>query len=63
MKLTLFWERMREQFGPLAETFARDHVLSELGQRTVSEALTQGEPARRVWQAVCVEMDVPQRLR
>jgi Protein of unknown function (DUF3046) len=63
VKLTVFWARMREHFGPLAQSFAEDHVLAGLGQRTVTQALAAGEPAKDVWRAVCVEMDVPPRLR
>ena len=63
MRLTVFWERMRAHFGPLAESFAADHVLGELGQRTVEQALQAGMPAKDVWRAVCREMDVPARLR
>ena len=65
MRLTEFRERMREAFGGTvpAETFARDHVLSALGNRTVEQALAQGEDARRVWVAVVQEMELPARLR
>ena len=63
MRLTAFWERMGEAFGPHADPFSRDHVLGTLGQRTVREALAQGESAKDVWRAVCAEMDVPARLR
>ena len=54
MRLQDFWERMRDAFGPLAETFALDHVMSELEGRTVAEALRDGLPAREVWEAVVV---------
>ncbi|SFD64133.1 DUF3046 domain-containing protein [Streptomyces aidingensis] len=64
MRLTDFWERMREHFGETyADSFARDHVMSELGGRTVYEALEAGWEARDVWRAVCRAMDVPARLR
>ena len=64
MRLTEFWERMREQFGPTyADSLARDQVLAQLGGRTVTEALEAGEPARRVWRAVCEAFDVPARNR
>jgi hypothetical protein len=60
MKLTVFWERMRAQFGEgYADSFARDHVMSELGGRTVREALDAGWEAKDVWRAVCTAMDVP----
>jgi len=64
VRLTEFWQRMSEQFGPLqAETLARDRVLSELGNRTVYEALAAGESAKDVWRAVCAANDVPSSLR
>ncbi|GAA1543151.1 DUF3046 domain-containing protein [Actinomadura kijaniata] len=63
MRLTVFWQRMNEQFGEgYAESVARDHVLAELGGRTIEQALADGEPAKRVWQAVVATFDVPQRL-
>jgi hypothetical protein len=58
MRLQDFWERMREAFGPLAETFALDHVMSELGGRTVVEALRDGFAAREVWEAVVVNREL-----
>jgi hypothetical protein len=64
VRLTEFWERMREQFGAAyADSLARDQVLSQLGGRTVTEALEAGEPARRVWRAVCEAFEVPAKNR
>lgn len=64
MRLTVFWERMRAQFGETyAESVAKDQVLAELGDRTVNQALTDGVDAKTVWRAVCDTFDVPQRLR
>ncbi|HEV2345236.1 MAG TPA: DUF3046 domain-containing protein [Actinocrinis sp.] len=58
MRLTVFWERMTERFGPVyVDSFARDHVMSELGGRTVQEALAQGISAKEVWSAVCRSLD------
>ncbi|NBM14110.1 DUF3046 domain-containing protein [Streptomyces sp. GC420] len=60
MRLTVFWERMTDYFGAAyADTFARDHVMSELGGRTVYEALDAGWEARSVWQGVCAAMGIP----
>ncbi|WUH90550.1 DUF3046 domain-containing protein [Streptomyces sp. NBC_00433] len=60
MRLTIFWERMRAQFGDAyADSFARDHVMAELGGRTVHQALDDGWETRDVWRAVCAAMDVP----
>ncbi|KAB8167979.1 DUF3046 domain-containing protein [Streptomyces sp. 3MP-14] len=64
MRLTEFWERMAEHFGATyADSFARDHVMSELGGRTVYEALDAGWDAKDVWRAVCAANDVPRHLR
>ncbi|CAL9315043.1 MULTISPECIES: DUF3046 domain-containing protein [Streptomyces] len=64
MRLTVFWERMTDHFGPgYADTFARDHVMSELGGRTVQGALDAGWDAKDVWRVVCTVMNVPQEQR
>ena len=55
---------MRQQFGEAyVDAFARNHVFSDLGGRTVQEALAAGIDARQVWQAVCGSFDVPPKLR
>jgi hypothetical protein len=55
---------MRAQFGDVyAQSVAKDYVLSELGSRTVNQALADGEDAKVVWQAVCDAFRVPERLR
>jgi len=64
VRLTVFWERMRAQFGETyAESVAKDYVLSNLGGRTVSRALADGEDAKIVWRAVCETFNVPESLR
>lgn len=64
MRLTEFWDRMRAQFGETyAESVAKDQVIAELRDRTVSQALAEGEDAKTVWRAVCEAFDVPERLR
>ena len=63
MRLTDFWDRMRGQFGPHAESLAELHVFTELGGRTPSQALADGEPTVRVWRAVCEGMEVPPAQR
>jgi hypothetical protein len=55
---------MNEQFGETyAESVAKDHVLAELGGRTIEQALADGEPAKTVWAAVCATFDVSARLK
>jgi hypothetical protein len=64
VRLTVFWDRMRAQFGDTyAESVAKDQVLPGLGSRTVNQALADGEDAKTVWRAVCDAFDVPERLR
>ena len=64
MRLSEFWERMRDHFGAgYAESVARDHVLAQLGGRTVDEALRAGIEAKRVWRVVCEEFEVPRSKR
>lgn len=60
MRLTEFWRRMNAHFGEAyADSFARDHVMTELGGRTVHQALDAGWEAKDVWRAVCTAMEVP----
>jgi len=64
VKLTEFWDRMREQFGDVyAESVAKDQVLAALGDRTVYQALADGEDPKTVWRAVAETFEVPERLR
>jgi hypothetical protein len=64
VRLTVFWERMRAQFGDsYADSVAKDFVLSGLDGRTVNQALADGVDAKTVWRAVCEAFDVPERLR
>jgi hypothetical protein len=64
MRLTDFWARMGEQFGSsYAESIALDHVIAGLGDRTVTQALADGDDTKTVWRAVCEEFEVPARNR
>jgi hypothetical protein len=64
MRLTVFWQRMADHFGETyADTFARDHVMAELGGRTVHQALDAGWEARAVWRAVCTAVEIPHEKR
>ena len=64
MRHTEFWVRMVQALGPTyARTWARQHVLAELGERTVVEALDAGEPPKQVWRAVWAELELPGRDR
>ncbi|MGW3806656.1 DUF3046 domain-containing protein [Micromonospora sp. NPDC005113] len=66
MRLTDFWGRLEEAFGPgYAASIARDQVLSQLDGRTIEQALASGEQTHVVWRAVCAAYPdrVPARLR
>ena len=55
---------MQTRFGvAYADSVARDQVISRLGNRTVHEALAQGESAKDVWRAVCEHFEVPVKDR
>jgi phosphatidate phosphatase APP1 len=66
VRLTDFWERLDQVFGPVyAASVARDHVLAQLGGRTIVEALDSGEKTADVWRAVVAAYPdrVPSQLR
>lgn len=64
MRLTAFWEKMRAQFGETyAESVAKDHVIAALGDKTVNQALADGEDTKVVWRAVCDAFRLPDRVR
>jgi hypothetical protein len=55
---------MEHALGPAyARSWADQHVLSELGGRTVVEALAAGEPPKVVWRAVWAALELPARER
>ena len=54
MRISDLRERLTLSFGDLwASSFSTDIVISELGSRTVNEALTDGYEPDEVWKAVC----------
>jgi hypothetical protein len=63
MRLTEFWRRMDDAFGPHAQFLARDQVLGELGNRTVVQALEDGEVVKDVWRGVCQATQLPAAKR
>jgi hypothetical protein len=64
VRLTVFWDRMNSQFGEdYAASVAKDYVLADLGGRTISQALADGQDVKLVWKAVCEAFSVPENLR
>ena len=65
MRLTDFWERLEQVFGPgYARSVAEDQVLPGLAGRTIRQALAQGEQTITVWRAVVAAFPdrVPSKL-
>lgn len=64
MRHTEFWVRMEQALNPAyARSWAEQHVLGDLGERTVVEALEAGEAPKNVWRAVWAELGLPARER
>lgn len=63
MRLSEFQRACAEEFGAdYAGVLIRDHWLSAFGG-TARDALDRGVPAREVWAALCVDLDVPLERR
>ena len=61
MRVSTFWELMSHEFGVGdCRVLADDLVLSEVGERTATEALAAGVDPKSVWFAVCRAQDVPE---
>jgi len=64
MRHTEFWARMEQVLGAAySRVWARQHVLSALGGRTVDQALQSGEPPKVVWRAVADALSLPESQR
>ena len=66
MRLTDFWARLEQAFGPTyARSLAADHAFADLGGRTIDEAIARGEETATIWRAVVAAYPdrVPVRLR
>ena len=54
MRLSDLRERIELSFGKeWAPSFSKDMAISELGSRSVNEALQDGFEADEVWRAIC----------
>ncbi|PRI10744.1 DUF3046 domain-containing protein [Leucobacter massiliensis] len=63
MKLSEFRRACADEFGAdYSGVLLRDHWLASL-QGTPEEALERGVPAREVWEALCVDLGVPEQRR
>ncbi|MGB5952851.1 MAG: DUF3046 domain-containing protein [Ornithinimicrobium sp.] len=64
MRLSEFWALVEQEFGgPYGRALAHSHAIHALDDRTASEAIEAGEPVRRVWWALCDDLEVPPERR
>jgi hypothetical protein len=60
MRLTEFHELVTSRFGvAYGASVLADHVLTDLGGRTATQAIEDGVDPRDVWRALCIDFDVP----
>jgi len=58
------WRRLETTLGKVyAQAWAGQVVLSEIGGRTVIEALAAGVDRKRIWRAVWGKLELPVRDR
>jgi len=64
VRQTEFWTRMEDALGAAyARTWAREHVIAGLEDRTVEQALAEGWDAKVVWREVWRVLGLPARDR
>lgn len=63
MRRSEFDRAVEDEFGGRSTAILTDLVLSQVGGRTASEAISAGVPPRDVWLALCEELDVPEARR
>ena len=64
VKHSEFRQALEETFGPAyGRTLVAELVLVPLGNRTPERALAEGVPPQEVWDAVCEEMELDERVR
>jgi hypothetical protein len=60
VRLTKFNELMNDEFGSAyAQVLLQDLVLLELGDKTGSQLIAEGEDPRNVWLAICANQGIP----
>ena len=63
MRRSEFDRAVADEFGARGGSLMTDLVLSAVGGRTPTEALSAGADPRDVWLALCAETDVPLERR
>ncbi len=58
------WDRLKSILGEgYAGVWADQVVLADLESRTVSEALADGVPSKKIWRAAWAYLELPENLR
>ncbi len=64
MRLSEFWALMDQEFGgAYGRSVAGSHVIHALGDLTADEAIDQGVNVRRIWLALCEDLQIPEERR
>ncbi|MBW8171702.1 DUF3046 domain-containing protein [Ornithinimicrobium sp. Arc0846-15] len=64
MRLSEFWALMEQEFGgAYGRSVAMTHVIRALEDRTAVEAIEAAVPVRRVWTALCDDLQIPAERR
>jgi DUF3046 family protein len=64
VKETELWQRLEAALGSgYYRVWADEFSLSELGNRTVVQALADGVPSKSIWRAVWAALELPPRDR
>ncbi|TLP96066.1 DUF3046 domain-containing protein [Nesterenkonia salmonea] len=63
MRESRFWALMEDEFGKAYAHVLADQLVITPFQLTAKEALGAGVSTREVWEAVCVQQDVPEERR
>jgi len=62
VKHTELWSRLEHALGPAyAQSWASMFVITDLGGRTVEEALAAGISPKEIWRAVWSVLELPAR--
>ncbi|MDR1387073.1 MAG: DUF3046 domain-containing protein [Propionibacteriaceae bacterium] len=60
MRETTLWAKLESVLGSgYAHAWAEQIVLTDLGGRTVTEALAEGRDGKTIWRAVCLQLELP----
>jgi hypothetical protein len=60
MREVQLWQRLEQALGvSYAHAWAEHVVMSDIGGRTVVEALAAGVPCKQIWRAAWAQLELP----